>query len=364
MGAENLVEQENELFNKHITLAQLDNGRRQLQELADKHPEAFEYDPTWGYITCSPWTTLEMLELGISRAIERRFEPLGVWLYTPLLLYRHSPTSRLAERHGLVTSGWDDVAMLYEASVNGVPFDTFVPWRFQDERTGIAFALIGRFCAAALRDKYPDTIFQDDEQYERMLARETEKGPFDRPDLFAIEVIDAVKRAVRPYDRQQLLDGALAAYREVRAEVRDSKEKQARKTVAAGEQESERSAAQRQAELRALRYERVLRVVRKWLDGTLGGLEIVDVQAPPAGDAVVVLRVQLGDNRYELHLGDAAANAPYFFCSRHFSVCYMQQTPLTSKTDIRHIRRFIEALDIAVTRHAPYLLPRVSPLRR
>ena len=41
-----------------------------------------------------------MFETGIERAIERAFEPMGVWLYTPILVYRGSPITKLAESKG------------------------------------------------------------------------------------------------------------------------------------------------------------------------------------------------------------------------------------------------------------------------
>ena len=213
MGAESLIEEENELYNKRVSLAQIDAATARSRALAERFPGTFECDPTYGYITCSPWTTLEMFEEGVARAMDRGWDPKGVWLYTPLLLYTDAPLTAVARAEGgIVQKEHADLELLYEPAVNEAGFDSFLPWKFKDDRMAAAFALIVRFCAAALREKYPDTLFQGDELYASMLARESGMPFYERPDLFALEAIAAVKAGRAPYEREALMTEALDAY--------------------------------------------------------------------------------------------------------------------------------------------------------
>ena len=355
MGAENLVDAENELFNKHLVLAQLDEGRRRIEALEQRFPDTFEADPTWGYITCTPWTSLEDLELGLLRAVERGFEPLGVWLYTPLLLYRHAPITRLAERDGLVQQQWDDVAVLYEPSVNGVPFDSLTPHRFKDERTAAAFGLITRFCAAALRDKYPDTIFGDDALYQQLLKWEA--GSFLRPDLFALEVLAALKQASPPPDLPRLLRQALASYEAVCAEqdTASSPQERAEKDEGQGDDSGPMvDAAETEVDEFARRFRYVLQEVIRRLGEKVGPMEVGEVRRSDL--ATISVTLELDDQRYDLFVADAGQGGPYFFRTPHFLVSYRQETPLTDAGHVRRITRLVKTFDAAVTRHVPELL--------
>jgi hypothetical protein len=219
MGLETLAAQDNEtLYAKGETLEQADAAVCGLRSLRARFAPAFDFDPTWGTISCSPWTTLETLAAMVQRAIERGFDPLGVWLYTPLILFPGAPITLLAESQGdVLLDAWDDVAMLYPPSANQTAVGTLTPWRFRDPRTAAAFGLIVRFCAAALRHKNDDAVLRGDTVYEHLLASTPSPGPFDRPDLFAREAIDVVRGAATPVDVQAALDVALARYARVRA---------------------------------------------------------------------------------------------------------------------------------------------------
>lgn len=341
MGAESLVDEENALYNKHVSLAQIDAASAALARLAAAHPRAFAYDPTWGYITCSPWTTLEMLEAGLERAVERRFDPLGVWLYTPLLLYRDTPIARLAARDGLVVERPEELSLLYEATVNQVRLDTFVHWRFEDARAGAAFALWVRFCAAALRGKYPDTIFEGDALYARLVAREREVRGFRRPDVFAREVLAAVRASAPVLDLPRLLDDALARYA-------------AASPLGDG---ADGAPARRDApQLGSL-----LRAACRGFADRLPGVEVVD--AAGAGTGTLRLRVAIDGARYDLHLRDRGA-PDHMFRSERFSVVYDKRTPLTSARHVRKARALVGLLERALAASSPELLPPRDPRDR
>jgi hypothetical protein len=369
MGAESLVEEENELYNKHLTLAQLDHGHAALAELQARFPGVLDFDPTWGYISCSPWTTLEMLETGIERALERSFDPLGIWLYTPLLLYAGSAITRLAEKQGdIIVEAFDDASLLYEAAVNGVAFDCLIPWRFRDDRTGVAFSLMARFCAAALRSKYPDTIFHGDPLYEQLLARAADIRGFDRPDLFARHVVALVKAGDAPYDRAALLHDALTRYRDL-PERRPVPSAEAAEAAASGDAtgaegrgreggEGGDGAAARPfaPDERTRRLGRLLEAVRRHLDQGAGRFAVRGLERVGA-EEVWALPVEIEGARYELVLRRlGATQQPVYVRARHFGAAYENATPLTSEAHVRVVQRLLRLLDQAVERHAPDLL--------
>ena len=335
MGAENLVEEENILYNKHVSLEEIDGGMQHLKRMAQQHPGLFDYDPTWGYITCGPWTTLEMLETGIRRAIERGFEPGGVWLYTPLLLYRSAPISVLAQQEGLIQDAFDDVSLLYNSAANNVSFDSFYAWRFKDERTRVAFALFVRFCAAGLRDKYPDTIFEGDRLYAQILNANPQ---FDRPDLFALEVMALVKASAPPFDRAALLDAALQQYARLPA----------RKPVQVQQSpEPEPNQPSEQSRFRAHQLGRVLEIL-----GKRAGLAVSNVR--PLGETELALDVQVQERAYQLTLAAPAPGRPFFFKTQRFGVSHAKETPVQPQ-HVAALRKLTEALDVVVATRAPDL---------
>lgn len=340
MGAETLVEEENERYNKHVTLAQIDEALRVRAELERAFPQQLCADPTLGFISCSPWTTLDLLEANVRRAIERHLEPLGVWLYTPLIFFNGSPITRLAEREGLLAPRFDDVAMLYEAVVNQVNTDNLRPWRFRDERAGVAFALIVRCCAAALRNKYPDTMFAGDEAYRLICERSAAGLSLTRPDLFALEVIAAVRASSAPYDRGALLADALSSYT-----ARLRVEGRARPTQEGG--------------TRGVKGEPsvILTTLARRVGARLSSTAtpLVVTHAMHNEQEGVRLRLRIARSAYELHLRARPSAEPHLFLTDHWSVVHLQGAPVADGAHLRLARRLVRALDRAVTRAAPHL---------
>ena len=329
MGLETLVEEENDFYNKHISLKQIDQATRRLKQIAELYPTAFEYDASWGYITCSPWTTLENLEITVERAIEREFDPKGVWLYTPVLLYRGTALTELAKLEGdIVQDDCADLSLLYEPAVNQVAFTDFLHWRFKDERTAVAFGLIVRFCAAALRGRYPDTLFEDDVIYRYMLDKEPSQAAFSRPDLFAREAIAAVKASSDPRDKIALVDKALERYAK----------------------HAGRPTYDRQFKLRFL-----IDAVREHLDDQIPDIKILEAREKKLHSGIV-LRVVLGNTEYTLILKDRNPGAACTIQSEHFGVEISSETGLKSKEDIENLRRLVVLYDQAIARYAPELL--------
>lgn len=316
MGAENLVDEENARFNKGITLAQIDRARTRLAELARDHEGTFVYDPTFGYITCSPWTRLEAFEEGVDKAIERGFAADDIWLYTPLLLYHGSPITAAAEREGdVLIEAFDDVAMLYEAAINHVDFSTVKPWRFIDERVGVAFGLIVRFYAATMRKVHKDTIFEGDELYEWLLVELARRGGFiEGPDRFAREVIALVKANALNQSPKELLIAAL-----------------------------DRST-------RRLKLHDVAEAVTSRFGRRLGGVTIADLRYE---DGDIVMNVKDKDIVFKIRLCLPDTNDEEIARSEHWSVVI--DTPLDAGVKPTWLEGLVAALDLAITRFDPAL---------
>lgn len=345
MGAENLVEEENERFNKRISLEQIDGASVRLKELAKAHPAVFDYDPTFGYITCSPWTTLEMLEKGVRLAMEREFEPKGVWLYTPLLLFISAPITKLAVSDGdIITADFEDPSLIYEPVVNSASTDSFLPWRFKDRRTGTAFALIVRFCAAALRDKYPDTVFAGDELYNEMLRHDLGDGFFDRPDIFAVQAIETVKEDGSKSGIKQIMETALGRYARLieggtQPEIPDAKD-------SAGNPDSQGG-----YKLRMLAQS-----VKEKFDGYFKDVAISELRGIPE-EHLIFLSLSVGSRNYKLYLKNSASAGKCLFTTESFAVSYYPETPIVLEADRKKIFNLVKVLDRAVRQYAPDLIP-------
>lgn len=346
MGAENLVAAENARFNKGLSLAQLDAGLDRLAELSRRFPASFAYDPTLGFITCTPWTTLATLERNVARAIDRGLDPKGIWLYTPLQLFRGAPITRLAERDGLLAPAFADLSLLYEPAVNNASFDSFLPWRFRDDRVGAAFALMVRFAAAALRGTYPDDVFAGDPLYARLLAQTAAPGALDRPDFFAREAVAAARQLAAPVDRERLLDLALARYL---AALPGRAPEPAHDAPAAP------TPAGRAAAARTNRLRERLASGGSRATAAARGIRVDDVRSVPDDPSTLEVRLLLDGRPYVLYFADAGPARPSFFRTRHHKVTFGDGTPPDSPDDVGRLRRFAEALD------APAAEPRTAP---
>lgn len=355
MGAENLVEEENLLLNKNISLEQIDAAQRLLERIKNAYPDHFQYDPTWGYITCSPWTTLEMFELGIQRCQERDFDPTGVWLYTPLLLYRGSPVTELATHDGgIIVDEWDDISYLYEPAVNNVSVSSFLPWRFRDDRMSVAFALSVRFSAAALRDRYPDTILQDDELYQRLVSNREIDGLFDRPDEFTMKVITLLKGMSPPYDRMAILDEAVDQY--------------IKRTVPSleGQTQGGDGIAQHVEPadpVRQQKLEYLLKAVKDHFGPRFDAVEVEKLweqRLSPSGESPrteIRIDLRIGGQPVDLTLSDPATTERYFFKTRRFAVTHQSTFKPETEQGMKKAMDLIRAFEKALEQYAPDLLP-------
>jgi len=233
--------------------------------------------------------------------------------------------------------------MLYEASVNQVAFNVFLPWRFKDERMGHAFALVVRFCAAALRDKYPDTIFEGDALYRQLLDDPGVGGVFDRPDLFALEVIAAIRSGNPSCSRSELVADALSRYAAV--------EKPTSSDVS--------SSADRSMEwLDKLKW--LADAVAERYSSRFPDL-VIDALLPDGQAGGFRLHIQWAGTPLHLLFRRRGSGSPFWFGSTHFEVSHAKETPLGPRLNSTGIQRFIEIFDASVAKFVPDVVGKSSP---
>ncbi len=331
MGGESLVDATNARFNKDLTLAQLDAGRELWQRLKREHPRAFAYDETLGYITYTPWTTLEELAWQFGAARQRGFHEEDVWIYTPLELQSQSGVTLLAKREGLAQERFDDPAFLYKVYLNNIALDSMTPWRFRDERAGVAFRLIVRYCAAVTRAHNPDAVFDGDELYARVRARVDALGA-DRPTpgAFALAAVQALLAEPGALP-DRLLDLALAAADVPRAPAPPSE--------AAGQARPTDASATAGPDPR---WDRATRRVARWAEAKLPGVRVALRAATSEG---AWLTVNVGDLAYELHVQErGSAPRPCFLATERLELSHARETPI-SKAHLPHVRLLAKAFE-------------------
>ncbi|MBI4677227.1 MAG: hypothetical protein HY748_06560 [Elusimicrobia bacterium] len=215
MVVEHFSPAENARFNKGLSPERIDRALALAARLRKDHPGAFDCADTTGYIAFTPWTTLDDLERSLRGGIERGFVPNGSWLYAALELQRGTPIAALASREGgVVRSRYDDAAMTYNMDNERRPRQGLLPWRFKDRRVAVACGIIVRVCALSLRAVFPDATFAGDPLYS-WIEDFVDRMRLDmkRPDLFAAELVQAMRGARPPWRRKDLIRRAFGRLR-------------------------------------------------------------------------------------------------------------------------------------------------------
>lgn len=354
MGAESLSAAENERLNKGLTLEQLDQTMQVASHLANQYPGAFDFDRTWAYITCTPWTKLEEYEEAVKAAMQRSFDPLGVWLYTPLLLRPGTAATQRARRDQLITADWEDSAPLYEPWVNQGLKDCGQPWRFRDDRMKPVFGLTVRFCAAALVGRQSDDVFADDRWYRQLQTAGGAQEFFVRPDLFSMAVIRAVQALGASRDWSELMDHALASYRkELASQLPTS-------AAAAG--------AETPGRVQRLKYLLEAVIQRFPAKFSLFTVESVNpLVLPNSGESSAAPSGSTGKAGFRIELGIEEQTCLFdvlplqdgqrsFVRAIHFAVSHPQELPPEARRHSERLRQLFLILDRAVGQYAPELM--------
>lgn len=393
MGAESLVETENQRLHKSITGAQQDEAMDLMQQWKRRYPNHFIFDPTWGYISCTPWTTLEEYSEGLEQAIQRGVDPTGVWLYTPLLLFRGAPILEAARRNPeLLVSSFEDVAFLYHPAANNIQLSLVQPWRFRDARMSLAFPLVVRFCAAALRPTISDTVLRQDPLYETMLLEQQRHGPFRRADLFAQHVVAAVAALGPDGDPQEVFRQAWAAHLQELPPLQEaSSSASSVSNLAASRQAVSPNASQASlASLASLAsqastpespnaasapaptpspsaYDPAAKVAylakaisaktARYHAVAVISVEIPDGSAPLVGPRAWALFLEVHSVPLHLLLTPLSTGTKAYIRTQHSSVTHTGQLQRHADTLRSLVAEFLVALEKAIFRYAPELLP-------
>lgn len=335
MGGENLLDSVNERFNKGVSTDELDRARELWTRLQREYPDTFAYDGTLGYITFTPWTTLEELREGYVAGLARGFREDDVWIYTPLELQPAARITALARHEGLTCEHFEDPAFLYKVSLNNISPDALAPWRFRDPRASTAFRLILRYVAAFRRADFPDGVFDGDDLYAWLVdTLATEAGRLPTPAAYALAVIQVVEAAP---------DG-----KDLRAFARQALDLAERPREPAGEPGA-LSDADRAAD-RAWRA--AAAVVTRWLATALPDVSFELVAA--RADAVR-LRACVAGTDYDLAVRPITGDpGPCVFRTKRLAVTHGAATPIRKPEHLRRLRVLTEAFErVAFRKAAP-----------
>ena len=330
MGGESLVEVENLRFNKGVTTDQLDRARALWTRLKREHPATFDYDGTLGYITYTPWTTLEELRDGFRAARARGWREDDVWIYTPLELQPGAAITALAVRDGLTVPRFEDPAFLYKITLNNIAADALLPWRFRDARVDAAFRLIIRYFAAALRARFSDGVFDGDDLYAWVReAHAAERPRPATPAAFALAVIAALEADPEQADLRRLTRRALD-------EAERPPAPPAPPAPSAPDPAADRA------------WRAITEVVARWLGGAAPGLglEVVDTDARG-----VRLVARVDADVYRLALERAGEEpAPCLLREGRVQLSHDPATPVQSPEHLAKLRLLAKGFDRVLER--------------
>lgn len=350
LGAETLVDAENQRLHKGLTQGQIDHATALLKRLLATHPKAFGWDGTFAYIAFTPWTTLADLAALLDAALERGLSEREGWLVTPLELRRGSPVLRRAEADGdLLVPTFEDPAWLYEPSQGGIDTASFVPWRFRDPRVGLAFRLVVRFAAASFTDTWPATVFAADPLYAWLVAEANRRGvPLKRPALFAREVVRGLAESPEA-SASRNVEGltpegvATAALDRVAALPAPAEGPTPSETESQpGLTPAPRARRLLQAAIATLPSLRAIRLAEVGTSGVRGHLRVA---------------LTLGPLDVNLELEPRVLAKPCCFRVGPFDVSHGRDTPVRNPDDLKTLRRLVEAYVRLAGRSAPELLP-------
>ncbi len=159
MGVENFSPAENARLNKGINLADVESAVAHIRRWERDWPRAFAFFRYggFGFITFTPWTTLDDLDAN-ANAMDRLGLPYGsLFLTSRMILLPGRPITLLAEQDGLTTERFEDDAVARTAPGGClVSADAReVPWRFADLAVGNLYSTLIRIvppAADALED--------------------------------------------------------------------------------------------------------------------------------------------------------------------------------------------------------------------
>jgi hypothetical protein len=343
MGAESLARRENERFNKHISTAQVEAALGHLRRWERDWPDAFAFSRHggFGFITFTPWTSLEDLEEN-ARAAQRLGLPIGSLFATSrLILLPGLPVTVLAEHDGLVVPSFPDpvVAEMDGGGCLTSRTQTETPWRFRHRGVGLIYSVLARAVASGTAASPDDALARTI----RATLTEGWGGPLAANDLL-LWLIAAAKMSPQAATVDELLE-SLRSLAPAAALPAPAPEVPVEASPAAPAGDEVPTARHDCPRCRAVREmgDSLARDRRR----PLRGFEVKSVECSPdvVGWGEVRLSLQRGDERLELLVrGRDGFERPYLLGVR-FALGYCQDTPLDPPERRQIARAVITALD-------------------
>ncbi|MBI5623313.1 MAG: hypothetical protein HY924_06005 [Elusimicrobia bacterium] len=342
MGIENFSPAVMRLYNKDISIAQVDEVFRLMAGWSRRWPKAFQArgdGRNWLMLLFTPWTTLAELRVNLREAGRRGFDGNGLWLCTSLMLRKGTALAALAEHEGgVILPEYEDPGLLFYPCFGLQVLWSSMPWRFKDRKVADFFRILVRLYVA-MECPEARTLFRGDPEYDLLSSvfrDEACSGRTTRPPWSileaALELLELFERAQETWSRTGLLAEAVARVKRAHAGAPEP---------LAGEDNPPVLSKPSSAEQRAVaQVRKELKVAAK--------LELESVSAASfrgCPGRAFRLNVLLDDRRIVLDLKERQSQGPCFFETRRFKAVYLAQTPVWSEAEKKLLTGLVSMLE-------------------
>ncbi|MCX5796955.1 MAG: hypothetical protein NTY77_15795 [Elusimicrobia bacterium] len=352
MGIENFSPEVMELYNKKVTVAQVD----ELIALMDRWNKGwpgvfslFKGGKNWLMLLFTPWTTLAELRVNFTEAARRGFAGEQLWICSSLLLRKGTALEALAKREGgIIVPEFEDRGLLFFPALGIRMLWGSTPWRFKDPKVADFFRVLVRvFAAVEHGDARP--LFRGDPEFDLLHriycdAPEGAPPPQRRPPWslldVALEMIRLLEASPAPPSREELLRTAVARVKE-KSPPPPPPEAAGQGPGGAGLSGPEAVGALGRLERTAI--DDVSRLLKTRGAPQLGRLAITAAGSLPGSG----LRLSLLMDGREMVISLLGRRSPEsaFFTSRLFKVIYWSETPPRTPEQTRRLRLLVALIE-------------------
>ena len=345
MGIENFDPKVMQLYNKDVTLAQVDGLLALMKRWHGRWPDVFtlfQGGKNWLMLLFTPWSTLRDLRVNFAEAARRGFAGDQLWICSSLLLRRGTPLAALAEKEGgIIAPEFEDRGLLFFPAFGIRNLWGSIPWRFQDRRVADFFRILVRVFAAVEHEE-SRPLFGDDPEFElfrRIYCDEPEgsRAPPRRPPWslldVARELLARLASSRKPRPREELLRAAVARVKAA-TPARPA-------SAAPGSGPSEEAGALPPEQQAAI--DGVSRMLAARGTPSLAGVTIESAGRIRGGDIRLALRVE--GRPLVLGLLGPGSPEPAFFVSARFKVVYWNSAPPRAPEDMKKVRLLVALIE-------------------
>ena len=209
IGAENLSHRENERLNKGLRLDQIESALSHLSRWEREWPSVFSF---WkhggvGFITFTPWTTLDDLDANVAAAERLGLEDSALLVTSRLVLIPGRPITLLAEHDGLLLSDFEVAAKTATPSLGCIVdwSQTDSPWRFAHSEVAQIYGILTRLYGPPRPQVDEPSIAEGLVELERSAIAGSHK-----PVRVLATLVRAAREAANPSDGAELLRRGMA----------------------------------------------------------------------------------------------------------------------------------------------------------